>query len=330
MLSLAIGLNGTAFRVMNTMLFRGYPLVKYNERLLYLSERFPSEVCCISLYDFEQWRSQAHSFQGIALVAPKRISLSENNGGSREIWVSSMNYYTFRLLGVQPAMGRDFGPSDELPGAPPVVIASHRYWKTRLGGRGDVLSQTVRINGLPASIIGVMPEAFDFAGSSGIWLPLRLGAIPEPHLPYSADAFGRLADGASETGATRRAGGDQSPPGVRISGYKPRCTSFGGQLLGTPQWTRRSDHLWFLMDGRVVCVVDCLRQPGESRPGAGSGAGTRIGHADGLGRGACESDSSVAPGESDSCGGFGIRSAVVGGVEHAALGGGDRTGLSGS
>ena len=69
-------------------------------------------------------------------------------------------------------MGRDFGPSDELRGAPPVVIASHRYWKIRLGGRGDVLSQTVRINGLPTSIIGVMPEGFDFAGSSGIWLPL--------------------------------------------------------------------------------------------------------------------------------------------------------------
>jgi hypothetical protein len=61
-------LNVTVFTVMNTMLFRGFPLVKKNDRLLYMQERYPSGLCCTSYLDFEDWRSQAHAFQGMAFV----------------------------------------------------------------------------------------------------------------------------------------------------------------------------------------------------------------------------------------------------------------------
>jgi hypothetical protein len=58
-LALAIGLNVTVFAVMNTMLFRGFPLVKKNDRLVYMQERYPSGLCCVSYPDFEDWRSHA-------------------------------------------------------------------------------------------------------------------------------------------------------------------------------------------------------------------------------------------------------------------------------
>src|SRR5436305_1485216 len=65
MLALAIGLNATVFTVMDAMLFRGYPLVQRNDRLVYLQERYPSGRCCISYPDFEEWRSQAHTFDAL-------------------------------------------------------------------------------------------------------------------------------------------------------------------------------------------------------------------------------------------------------------------------
>src|SRR2546428_4317230 len=72
MLALAIGLNVTVFTVMDAMLFRGFPLVKRNDRLVYLQERYPSGACCLSYEDFEDWRAQAQAFEGLAFVASNR------------------------------------------------------------------------------------------------------------------------------------------------------------------------------------------------------------------------------------------------------------------
>ena len=61
-------MNVTVFAVMNTMLFRGFPLVQRNDRLVYIQEQYPSGTCCITYLDFEDWRAQAQSFEGMAFV----------------------------------------------------------------------------------------------------------------------------------------------------------------------------------------------------------------------------------------------------------------------
>lgn len=202
MLALSVGLNVTAFRLMDTAVFKGYPLVKQNRRLLYVDERYPAAGCCVSYFDFEQWRKQAHSFQDMAFLGRKSISLREGDGATRDLWVYPITANTFGLLGVRPALGRDFQPADEVAGGSPVVIVSYRYWKRQLAGRGDVIGHESRINGIPTSVIGVMPEGFDFPWRTDIYLPLEQTA--ELHRRGVANggwAFGRLADGASEKSA---------------------------------------------------------------------------------------------------------------------------------
>ncbi len=203
MLALAIALNVTAFRVMETMLFRGYPLVKNNAQLLYINERYPTPGCCVSYVDFEVWRGQARSFQGMAFMVPKSVSLSEGNGDARDIWPWLVTSNTFGLLGVRPVLGRDFTARDEAPGAAPVVIVSHRYWKTRLGGTGDVIGRALRIDKVPVSIIGVLPEGFDFLASRNddIFLPLEQTADLHVRVANGGLVLGRLANGASEKAA---------------------------------------------------------------------------------------------------------------------------------
>jgi predicted permease len=203
MLALAIGLNVTAFRVMSTMLFGGYPLVKQNERLLYINERYPGPGCCVSYMDFEVWRDQAHSFQDMAFGVPKFASVSETDGDgySRDGFLWAMTSNTFGLLGVRPALGRDFTPADEVPGAPPTMIVSHSYWHTRMSGRPDVIGRTVRVNGVPSSIIGVLPQGFEFIQREDIWLPLAQTADLDRVVANGGLVFGRLAKGASETSA---------------------------------------------------------------------------------------------------------------------------------
>ncbi len=134
-LALAIGLNVTVFAVMNTMLFRGYPLVQRNDRLVYIQEQYPSGTCCITYLDFEDWRAQAHSFEGMAFVGEKNIGLSYGEGRSVDAIAFTVSTNSFGLLGVTPILGRDFVPADEAPGAAPVVILNHRFWESRFGGR---------------------------------------------------------------------------------------------------------------------------------------------------------------------------------------------------
>ncbi len=200
-LALAIGLNVTVFAVVNTMLFRGFPLVKGNDRLLYMQERNPQHLCCLSYLDFEDWRSQAKSFEGMAFVAGKAISFSDGEGRALETSTAMISANGFGLLGVQPMLGRDFSPTDEAPGAPQVAILSYRFWETRFGKRADIVGRTVRINKAPATVIGVMPQGFDFPERHNLWMPLEHTAELQQRGPGGYMAFGRLAQDATLAGA---------------------------------------------------------------------------------------------------------------------------------
>jgi predicted permease len=201
-LTLAIGLNVTVFTVTNAMLFRGYPLVKRNDRLVYLQERYrsgESGVCCISYPDFEEWREQAHAFEGMAYVGERSIALRDGDGRPIDTLAFTVSANTFALLGVPPMLGRDFAPVDEAPGAAPVVILNYRFWESRFGKRADIVGLTVHIDGAPGTIIGVMPERFDFPTQENLWMPVA--HTPELRqrdiTPRGFTAVGRLRDGVS-------------------------------------------------------------------------------------------------------------------------------------
>ena len=150
-LALAIGLNVTVFAVMNTMLFRGYPLVQRNDRLVYIQEQYPSGTCCITYLDFEDWRAQAHSFEGMAFVG-ERISF-QLCGGTFSTSAPSPNHERIRVAQVAgPRTG--FVLADG-PGAAPVMILNRRFWESQLGGR-RMCWQHPFLNKAPAAVIGVM------------------------------------------------------------------------------------------------------------------------------------------------------------------------------
>jgi putative ABC transport system permease protein len=196
MLALALGLNATVFTVMNTVLFRGFPLVQRNDRLVYIQERRPSGLCCISYLDFEDWRSQAHAFEDMAFVAGKTITFSHGEGRPIITSTTTVSANAFRLLGVPPMLGRDFVLADELPGAAPVAILSYRFWMSRFDKRAGIVGSTVYIDRAPATIIGVMPEGFDFPNQENLWLPLAHTPELQQRGPGGYMAFGRLRDGA--------------------------------------------------------------------------------------------------------------------------------------
>ncbi len=192
MLALALGLNVSVFAVMNTMLFRGFPLVKRNDRLLYLQERSP-RCWCVSPRDFAAWRAQSQSFQDMAIVYDgKAITLTDEN--STETWQVGISSNLFKVLGVPPSLGRDFTPADEAE-APRVAIITHKYWTSRFAQRPDIIGHIVRIDKAPVTIIGVLPEGFTFPEDNNLYVPRALA--PLDSTPGSYMAVGRLKDGAT-------------------------------------------------------------------------------------------------------------------------------------
>jgi putative ABC transport system permease protein len=199
-LALAIALNASAFTVMQAMLFRGYPLVKDNDRLVYLQERMPAASGLISYADFEDWRAQAHSFEGLAFIGEKGIRFREGTGRLSDQSTFLVSTNLFGLLGVPPMLGRDFIPADEAPGAPPVVILNYEFWVNRFGRRTDVVGSAIEVDGAPGTIIGVMPEHFDFPTHWNLWMP-AIYSTERGLTPGGYQAVGRLRTAVSAQAA---------------------------------------------------------------------------------------------------------------------------------
>ena len=192
MLALGIGINAAVFTVVKAVLFEGFPLVPRNERLVY--------VTSTPLYypDFEEWRSRARSFEGMALVWNIFRVLNHDGGVPETYFVTEATPDVFRVLGVEPFLGRSFLPSDGVPGAEPVVILRYELWERRFGSDRGILGRTVQINGTPTTVIGVMPRGFSFPADQEFWTPL----VPTAAAQRRETSFGRYVVARLANGVT--------------------------------------------------------------------------------------------------------------------------------
>jgi len=195
-LALGIGVNATVFTLTSAVLFKGFPLVAGNDRLLYISSK--GYGCCVSYPDFEDWRAQATSFQGMAVVHGVGIILSDTGGFPERYDATEVSADTFRLVGQRPIVGRDFTASDDRTGAAPVAILSYGFWDRRYAMDPTIIGRTIRIDGTPTTVIGVMARGFSFPQTTDIWIPLIPTAdVRKRETRNLWFAFGRMNDGAT-------------------------------------------------------------------------------------------------------------------------------------
>src|SRR5690349_3172750 len=127
MLALSIALNVAVFVIVTAMLFGGYPHVKRNDQLVYVQEIAPSGLRGVSVADFEEWSSQTRTLEGMALLlSGSRVPVRTADGRSKDLVAYKITANAFGLLGVAPALGRDFSRADALPGAPQAAILNYR------------------------------------------------------------------------------------------------------------------------------------------------------------------------------------------------------------
>ena len=144
-LGLGIGLASTAFTVYNAVLVRGLP-VDDPDRIMALGLRDTdgqgeSREQGISYLDFQDWRATTTSFEDIAAYSEPPMNVGDPGMATERVFGARVTANTFRLLGIEPLLGRDFRPDDDRPGAPAVVMLGHGIWANRYGADPDVLGR---------------------------------------------------------------------------------------------------------------------------------------------------------------------------------------------
>jgi predicted permease len=209
-LSVAIGTGATTgiVTLFDAMVLRPPPGVGHAERLVTVGRTQDGRGFDNFAYPtFEAYR-EAHSLSGLAAldVEPQTVSLA-GPGGGEPIHLSAVGGNLFDVLEARPALGRFFVPAEDVvPGANPVVVLSHDFWKQRFGADSSILDRPLVLNGTPFTVVGVAARGFrgPFAMAPDVWVPLAATT----HLGMSTRMFtlrngswlmaiGRLAPSAS-------------------------------------------------------------------------------------------------------------------------------------
>src|SRR5437867_4568439 len=213
-LVLALGIGGatTQFTVVNTILLRGFSF-PHPEQLVSVGLIDPKASDQNNNFgngniptaqDYEDIKAAQKSFTMMAgYLSGSTINVTYKNTPQRY----TGGYVTedmFKIIGVSPAMGRDFTAEDNKPGAEKVTILGDEIWRRDFGAVPNIVGQSVRINGKAATIIGVMPPNFKFPISEELWTPLYNEYPPRPRVELFIGAnnpapagIGRLKPGVT-------------------------------------------------------------------------------------------------------------------------------------
>ncbi|HEY4273568.1 MAG TPA: ABC transporter permease [Candidatus Udaeobacter sp.] len=211
-MALGIGANTSIFSLLDTLLFRPLPVHEPSQLVqLFGTLHKGADNTLNSFLNYKDYRDRNTVLSGLSAYAFVVSSLS--HGGKNERvsgYLVTGNY--FELLGVKPALGRAFLPTEDLsPGSQPVAILSYGCWERRFGSDPAIIGQTVQFNGRPFTVVGVAPKSFtgtEVAFMPEMWIPMMMAGVIEPGSKWlerraSDNLFviGRLKDGVSHAQA---------------------------------------------------------------------------------------------------------------------------------
>ena len=172
-LGLGIGVNNMLFTILNAHTIRGLPIAS-GHLLAYIStfdDRNHDRG--VSYPEYMDVQDSTGEFLGLAAYTSAPATVSGDGHPAERFAATFVTANAFELVGVAPVLGRGFVAEDDRIESPHVAMLGKGVWQSRYGSDPAVLGLTVIVNGAPATIVGVIPEASGFPTSAQIWLPLR-------------------------------------------------------------------------------------------------------------------------------------------------------------
>jgi predicted permease len=192
------------------------------------------------LHDFAIWRRSLKTVVelGAARVSERNVLTGE--GRVESLRVAEITASAFPLTRVPPLLGRPLQPTDELPGAEPVVVLGYDVWQKQFLQDPTIIGRVVTVGRTARTVAGVMPPRFGFPHNQQIWVPLTANYIDDapPREGPAVQVFGRLADGARWQDAaaeldvvSARLAADQPTTHAQL---RTRVRAFAGRTPGDP------------------------------------------------------------------------------------------------
>ena len=177
-LTFGIGLTTTMFSITYGALMKGLPFVE-GDRIVSLVRNNPtngSNRMSTPISDYVDYRDNQRSLASLAAWYGGTVNVS-GIGESERFLGAFVTASTFELSRVRPLLGRTIQAGEDSPGGARVVVLGHGMWQRRFGSDSSVIGTALRANGVPYTIVGVMPEGYRFPDDAALWLPLQLDPV---------------------------------------------------------------------------------------------------------------------------------------------------------
>lgn len=173
-LTFGIGLTTMMFSIIYGAMLKGLPF-EDADRIVAVALRNPEREinrAPFDLADFSDLAAQQTSFERFGGYTGGTMNVSGTERAERYSgsWVT---VDAFAIPGVRPLLGRDFLPGEDTPTGAKVAVLGYDMWQTRFGGDRGVLGTTIRVNGVPFEVVGVMPDGFAWPNNDQLWLPMQ-------------------------------------------------------------------------------------------------------------------------------------------------------------
>ena len=170
-LGLGIGATTVVFAILNGVVLR--PLqYEASDRLFGVWEQNERGEYRLGSYPaFRDWRAQSDVFEALAYIRGSS-ALMPGHDGARRVGAAFVSDEFFEVLRGPPLIGRLFSPDEQRPGGAPVAVLTHALWREAFGSDRSVIGSTIRLNEATYTVVGVLPDWFQFPSWAGVYLPL--------------------------------------------------------------------------------------------------------------------------------------------------------------
>jgi putative ABC transport system permease protein len=196
-LGIGIGVNTAVFSVMDAVVLRPLAVPDMNRVVTVDGAHDGGDGYQVALANYEDWRSQSHSFEDMAVHTERDLSLT-GVGDAAHVEAAAVSPNFFTLLRARPLMGRTFRADEAQPGRDAEAVLSYTFWQQQFGGEANIVGQRIDLDQRSYTVIGIMPRALAYPSVAQLFLPLA--PTPEQRLDRSSRDYqvdGRLRPGVT-------------------------------------------------------------------------------------------------------------------------------------
>lgn len=195
-LGLGIGASSMLFSFVSCLMIRPLSMEDPAHTIQILEHKPSGERPRVAFPNLLDWREQNKTFASMAAYRNENYNYSDGTDPDRVLTLRA-SADIFPVLGAKTIYGRIFTEQDDRPGADRVAVLTQQFWKLRYQSDPSVIGRTVRINGDPHTIIGVLKEDPDYFGSRNVWIPLATDERASPRGSHFLSGVGRLRPGVT-------------------------------------------------------------------------------------------------------------------------------------